>query len=80
MHKIDAPFYIVAYLLKQHIGKCSPILFIFSFQYGDKWPQKPLFGMFSKQSTNKGDITSTSVGRVYGYMKGIYQGIDLSMW
>jgi hypothetical protein len=35
--------------------------------------------MFSKQSTNKEDIISTSVGRVYGYMKGIYQGIDLSM-
>jgi hypothetical protein len=32
--------------------------------------------MFSKQSTNKEDIISTSVGRVYGYMKGIYQGID----
>ncbi len=52
----------------------------FLSKYGDKWPQKPLFEMFSKQSTNKEDIISTSVGRVYGYMKGIYQGIDLSMW
>jgi hypothetical protein len=81
VHKTDAPFYIVAYLLKQDIGKCLEFFFFFFFQImviND--PQKSLSEMFSKQSTNKEDISSTSVGRVYGYMKGIYQGIDfLSM-
>jgi hypothetical protein len=63
LHIIDAPFYIVAYLLKQDIGKCVEIFFIFFFQsmvIND--PKSPFLKCFQNNPPTKKTLVQPLLG------------------